>query len=77
MHIANIVTTPFGMKPMQISTIGGKILDIVFTKSAVLLNDQELLFPQSWNAQIAKTNLGGLPIPLLGFTYRYQIDYHF
>ena len=70
MHIANIVTTPFGMKPMQISTIGGKILDIVFTKSAVLLNDQELLFPQSWNAQIAKTNLGGLPIPLLGFTYK-------
>ena len=62
MNISEIVTTPFGLTPLKVPTIGGKILDIVFTKSAVLLNDNELLF----NA----TKLSGLPIPLLGFTYK-------
>lgn len=53
---------PFGSTPLQVSTIGGKILDIVFTKSAVLINDQDLLTGFS---------LGfSLPIPLLGFTYK-------
>ena len=62
MNISEIVTTPFGLTPLKVPTIGGKILDIVFTKSAVLLNDNELLF----NA----TKLSGLPIPLLGFNYK-------
>ena len=62
MRISEIVTTPFGLTPLKVPTIGGKILDIVFTKSAVLLNDNELLFNT--------TKLSGLPIPLLGFNYK-------
>lgn len=62
MNISEIVTTPFGLTPLKVPTIGGKILDIVFTKSAVLLNDNEILFNT--------TKLSGLPIPLLGFTYK-------
>lgn len=70
MQLANIVRTPFGLEPLQVPTIGGKLLDITFTKSAILLNDKELLFPAGLNAKIANTKLKNMPLPLLGFTYK-------
>ena len=62
MGFGDFITTPFGLQPLQVPTIGGKILDIVFTKSAVLLNDSDLIF--------SSTALSKVPIPLLGFTYK-------
>lgn len=70
MQLINMPRTPFGLTPLQVPTIGGRILDIVFTKSAILLNDNELLFPTSFNTKIAKTSLSNVSIPLLGFVYK-------